>query len=115
MVKRVLVGAHHGLREWLIQRLTAILMIIYTIALLVIAFTLPNTHEGWRALFAGVPMKVFSSVTVLGLFWHVWIGMRDILMDYLWKFSVRLTAMFFVALFLVANLVWAFNILWSVN
>lgn len=115
MVKRILVGAHHGLREWLIQRLTAVLMVLYTLALLVIAFILPNTHEAWRALFAALPMKLFSSLTVLGLFWHVWIGMREILMDYLWKFSVRLSAMFFVVLFLVLNLVWALNILWSVN
>lgn len=115
MVKRVLVGAHYGLRDWLVQRLTAILMVLYTLALLAIAFTLPNTHEGWRSLFAGLPMKLFASVTVFGLIWHVWIGMRDILMDYLWKLPVRLAAMFLVALFLLANLVWALSILWSVN
>lgn len=115
MVKRILVGAHHGLREWLIQRLTAVLMVLYTLALVVIVFTLPNSHDGWRELFAALPMKLFSTLTVLGLFWHVWIGMREILMDYLWKFSVRLSAMFFVVLFLVVNLVWALNILWSVN
>lgn len=115
MVKRVLVGAHYGLRDWLVQRLTGILMILYTLALLAIAVTLPGTHEGWRTLFAGLPMKVFASVTLIGLIWHVWIGMRDILMDYLWKLPVRLTAMFLVVLFLVANLVWGLNILWSVN
>lgn len=115
MVKRILVGAHYGLRDWLVQRLTAIIMVLYTLALLAIAVTLPSSHEGWRALFATVPMKVFSTVTLLALIWHVWIGMRDILIDYLWKFSVRLTAMVVVVLFLLANLVWAIDILWSVN
>jgi succinate dehydrogenase / fumarate reductase, membrane anchor subunit len=115
VVKRIAVGAHYGLKDWLVQRLTGVLMVVYTLGLLAVLLNLPADHAGWRALFATLPMKVFTSVTLLGLIWHVWIGVRDILMDYLWKLPVRLAAMFLVVLFLAGNTVWAFNIVWSVN
>ena len=115
MVKRIVVGAGYGLRDWLVQRLTAVLMVLYTVGLLTILLVLPHTQTAWRALFATLPMKLFASVTVFGLVWHAWIGVRDILMDYVWKFPLRLAALFLVVIFLALNLIWAFNILWSVN
>ena len=33
--KRLVVGAHYGLKDWLLQRITAVIMIIFTIVLLV--------------------------------------------------------------------------------
>jgi len=34
--KRLVVGAHYGLRDWLAQRATAIVMAVFTIVLLVL-------------------------------------------------------------------------------
>ena len=51
MVNRQLTGAHYGLRDWAMQRITAVIMVIYTVAMIVILFTLPHEYEAWRAFF----------------------------------------------------------------
>jgi succinate dehydrogenase / fumarate reductase membrane anchor subunit len=48
--KRLVVGAHYGLRDWLAQRVTAVVMAVYTVILLVCFFTSANfSYEGWAA------------------------------------------------------------------
>ena len=60
MVERKLTGAHYGLRDWAMQRATAVIMLIYTVALLVILFTLPKEYSAWQAFFDQVWVKVFT-------------------------------------------------------
>jgi succinate dehydrogenase / fumarate reductase cytochrome b subunit len=70
-------------RDWLAQRVTAVLMVLYTAVLLVSFLTGSNfSYEGWAGLFAQQWFKLFSLVTLFGLFYHAWVGMRDIWMDY---------------------------------
>ena len=54
MVDRQLTGAHYGLRDWAMQRITAVIMVIYTVAMIVILFTLPHEYDAWRAFFTKV-------------------------------------------------------------
>lgn len=49
MVERKLTGAHYGLRDWAMQRATAVIMLIYTVALLVVLFSLPKEYSAWQA------------------------------------------------------------------
>lgn len=114
MVKRVVVGAHYGLKEWLAQRVTAVVMAAYTVlmAVLLIICT-PATHEDWRALFSPQWIRLATLVVLLSLFYHAWIGMRDILMDYIKPTGVRLGLQIIVVLLLVAYTGWAIQILWS--
>lgn len=49
MVERKLTGAHYGLRDWVMQRATAVIMLIYTVALLVVLFALPKEYPAWQA------------------------------------------------------------------
>ena len=82
--KRLVVGAHYGLRDWLAQRVTAIVLALYTVILLVV-FLLGNnfSYEGWAGLFAQQWFKIATFATFACLFYHVWVGMRDIWMDYI--------------------------------
>ena len=51
--KRLVVGAHYGLRDWLAQRATAVVMAVYTVILLVCFFTSSHfSYQGWAALFS---------------------------------------------------------------
>ena len=115
MVDRVVTGAHYGLRDWLVQRVTALVIgscaILFVGALLVCT---PTTHEDWRALFAPQWMRLVSFVFFVSLFWHAWIGMRDIVMDYVKPVSVRLGLHVAIVLLLVAYMAWAAQILWSI-
>jgi succinate dehydrogenase / fumarate reductase membrane anchor subunit len=115
MVKRVIVGAHYGLRGWLVQRVSAIVMTLYTLLFVVILVVAPPPHYGaWKALFANQAMKLATFLFLASLLAHAWVGMRDILMDYVKPTGWRLAAQSAVVLALVAYAGWSLQILWSV-
>lgn len=116
MVKRIPVGAHYGLRDWLVQRVTAVVMAVYSVLMLLIVLFMRPRHFGdWRALFDHQWMKLASLLFLLALFWHAWIGLRDILMDYVKPVGVRLALQVGVILLLVAYALWSIQILWSIS
>jgi succinate dehydrogenase / fumarate reductase membrane anchor subunit len=113
--RRLVVGAHYGMRDWLAQRLTAILMAVFTIVLLVSFLTGQNFgYEGWAGLFARQWFKLFAMVTFFGLFYHAWVGVRDIWMDYVKPVGIRLTLQTLTVLWLLGCAAWTVQILWSV-
>jgi succinate dehydrogenase / fumarate reductase membrane anchor subunit len=113
--RRLVVGAHYGVRDWLAQRVTAVVMVIFTVILLVSFLTGQNfTYEGWAGLFARQWFKLFTLVTLFGLFYHVWVGVRDIWMDYVKPVGIRLTLQIATVLWLLACAAWTVQILWSV-
>jgi len=114
MVKRAVVGARYGVGDWLMQRVTAVVMALYT--LLFVALLLARPVEGyaaWRALFAPEWMKLASLLFALALLLHAWVGVRDILMDYVKPTILRLALQSAAILALVAYAAWAVQILWS--
>jgi succinate dehydrogenase / fumarate reductase membrane anchor subunit len=114
MVKRVVIGAHYGLKDWLAQRVTALVMAVYVIVFVGILLVCPPQHyDEWRSLFSNRIMRGATFVFFISLFWHTWIGMRDILMDYVKPTGVRLGLEIAVVLVLVGYAVWAVQILWS--
>jgi succinate dehydrogenase / fumarate reductase membrane anchor subunit len=113
--KRLVVGAHYGVRDWLAQRVTGIVAAIYTIVLLVTFLTAQDfSYEGWAGLFAQQWFKLFTLVTFFGLFYHAWVGIRDIWMDYIKPLGLRLALQVATLLWLIACAGWTVQILWSV-
>jgi succinate dehydrogenase / fumarate reductase membrane anchor subunit len=113
--RRLVVGAHYGVKDWLAQRVTAIVMVIYTVILLGTFLTAQNfSYEGWAGLFSRQWFKLFSLVTFFGLFYHAWVGLRDIWMDYVKPVGIRLTLQIATVLWLLACAAWTVQILWSV-
>ena len=108
------VGAHYGLRDWLLQRLTAVVMAGYTIFVFV-GFLVrpPKSYAAWSALFSETWFQVGTMLFIGALLYHAWVGMRDILMDYLRGTAVRLAAECAVAFVLLFYIVWAGGILWG--
>ena len=75
--KRIVTGAHYGMRDWLSQRVTAGLMALFTIVLLVqVLFGGPLGYDRWAAIFSAQWMKFLSFVVIISLLYHTWIGMR---------------------------------------
>ena len=114
--KRLVVGAHYGLGDWMAQRVTAIVIAIYTVILLVAFFGANNfSYEGWASLFARQWFKIATFVTLLSMFYHVWVGMRNIWMDYVTKsVAMRLTLQAASIVWLVGCAAWAAQIIWRV-
>ncbi len=111
--KRLVVGAHYGLRDWLSQRITAVLMALFTLALLVqVIFGGPVGYDSWAGIFARQWMKVLTFVVIIALAWHAWVGMRDVWMDYIKPLGLRLLAQVFTIVWLMACAGWAVQVLW---
>jgi len=115
MVKRVVSGARYGVRDWLLQRVTAGVMALYTLFLGVFFLTQPLSFEGWSTLFHSLPLRLASLLFLFSLFLHAWVGMRNIFMDYIHPTALRLALHVAVILALVAYAAWAVQILWSVQ
>lgn len=114
MVNRIVVGAHYGLRDWLAQRITAVVMALYT--LIMTAYLLPQPLAGfeqWKAAFSPQWVRVLTLLCLLCLFFHAWIGVRDILMDYIKQAGIRLTLHVMTILALAGYAIWAIAILWG--
>jgi succinate dehydrogenase / fumarate reductase membrane anchor subunit len=113
---RVVTGAHYGLRDWLVQRLSAVVMLAYGGFLVGYVMTQgPVQYADWKALFANQWMRFASLLFLLSLFFHAWVGMRDILMDYVHPTGIRLFLHTALILVLALYGIWAVQILWSLG
>ncbi|WP_418648705.1 succinate dehydrogenase, hydrophobic membrane anchor protein [Thauera butanivorans] len=113
MVRRQPVGAHYGLKDWIAQRATAVFMAIYTIIFAVCTLTLSEfSYEAWSGLFSSGPFRFLSFLFFLSLFYHAWIGVRDIWMDYVKPDGLRLSLHLVTLFLLVGYAGWAAQILW---
>ena len=114
--KRIVVGAHYGLRDWLAQRVTAALMALFTLAVLaqVLLTKGPVGYDKWAGIFSSQWMKVLTFTVIIAMLYHVWVGMRDIWMDYIKPVGVRLGLQVFTLVWLIACAGWGIQVLWRV-
>ena len=112
--KRIVTGAHYGLRDWLAQRITGALMVLFTAAILVqVLFSRGEIgYDLWAGIFAAQWMKALTFAIVVALVYHVWVGMRDIWMDYVKPVGLRLVLQIFTIVWLLACGGWAVQVLW---
>ena len=113
MTNRIVTGAHYGLRDWLAQRITAVIMAVYSVIVVIVLFTSKTiTYVVWRDLFAQGWMRVATLLFMVSLAWHAWVGVRDILMDYIKPAGLRLALEVLVLLTIAAYAGWTIQILW---
>ncbi|KCB25469.1 succinate dehydrogenase, hydrophobic membrane anchor protein [Bordetella hinzii] len=118
--KRLVVGAHYGTVDFIAQRLTAIIMAVYTLVLITGLLVMPAyTYENWKALFTfhvfALPLgQILASLAFFALAWHAWIGVRDIWMDYVRPVGVRLLLQVLTILWLVGTVVYFAQIIWRI-
>jgi succinate dehydrogenase / fumarate reductase membrane anchor subunit len=111
--RRIVVGAHYGLRDWLSQRVTALLMALFTLVLIAqVLFGGALGYERWASIFSAQWMRLFTFVVILSLLWHAWVGMRDIWMDYVKPVVLRLALQVLTIAWLVGCAGWAIQVLW---
>ena len=112
-MNRIVVGAHYGLRDWLAQRISAAIMAVYSVILVVVLMTAtPVRYAEWKDLFAQGWMRVATLLFGVSLAWHMWVGVRDILMDYVKPDGLRLALQVMTLLTIAAYLGWTIQILW---
>jgi len=114
MVNRVVTGAHYGLSDWLMQRVTAVVMAVYVLFMAVWLLLHSNVdYDAWTGLFASDVVRSFSLLFLLAIYCHAWVGVRDIVMDYIKLAHLRLAIHVAVILTLIMYLIWSVQILWG--
>lgn len=113
MVNRIVVGAHYGLRDWLLQRVTAVIMAVYAALLVIFLLAVPSGYEGWKALFGETWVRVLTQVTILAVLMHAWVGVRDIWMDYVKPAGMRVVLHTLTLLWLVSCFIYSVKVVWG--
>ncbi len=114
MLNRVVTGAHYGLRDWLVQRITAVVMVFFVLFVVGDLLMQPQVdYDVWTRLFSNNVTRSFALLFLLSLFYHAWIGVRDIVMDYIKLASVRLLIHVAVIFALLLYAIWSVQILWG--
>ena len=122
MVKSITSLSSSGLSNWMLQRVSALIMTAYLIFMVAYFLVNPSpTFEQWTSLHGSLAMRIFSLLTILSIATHAWIGIWCVLTDYI---TVRLIgpkatpirmflqlAMIAIILFYV---VWTIDILWGI-
>ena len=121
MVRQVSSFARTGVFDWLVQRVTAVIVAIYSVVLVAYLLLQPElTYQQWSGLFSRTWIQVFTLMTVIATCAHAWIGMWTIGTDYLRVHTIgeradalRLTYQLGCLLVLVIYLIWGIKILWG--
>ena len=113
--RRNVVGAHYGMRDWLAQRVTAGLMALFTAVVLahILISKGPIGYDKWAGIFSAQWMKALTFSIIVALIYHVWVGVRDIWMDYVTSsVALRLGLQIFSIVWLLGCAGWAVQVLW---
>lgn len=101
-----------GLRAWMVQRITALYMLLFVVlALGRLAYDAPHSYEAWRGWIASGTMRLATLVFFAALLLHAWVGLRDVVMDYVRPVPARLLALTLAAIGLAATGAWVLRVL----
>ena len=111
----------NGLYDWLIQRITAVLLGLYTIGMLAFFLIHPDLdYQGWSAFMGALPMQVVNTLMLLAIATHGWVGLWTVATDYLTRrqmggpaTAVRLIVEVLIALALFVYLLWGLVMIWG--
>ena len=121
MVTNIYNLVRSGLSSWLIQRLSALILGVYTICIMGIFIIHPEMDfQTWVGIFESTVMRIFSLLTLLSLSAHAWIGMWTVFTDYLTPLqlgtratAIRLGFQSGSLLLICVYLVWGIQIFWG--
>lgn len=96
-----------GMRAWLLQRLTAVYIAIYSLSLITwLVCNSPVSFSNWYGFLSHPIILITTILFYLSLFIHAWVGVRDVLVDYAKPSSVRFILLTALALFLTVMTMW---------
>ena len=121
MVASITNSSRSGLYDWIIQRVSAVILLAYSLCILGSFVLHPDMdYARWHALFESNPMRIFSLISLLALCGHAWIGMWTVATDYITPLQLGNSATFFrllfqagCALLIAVYLIWGIQIFWG--
>ena len=104
----------NGLKDWLIQRVSAVYLLVYTIILLGFCCMHPQlSYSQWHGLFHLIWFQIASMLALFMLLLHAWIGIWTISTDYIKPLALRLPLQIIIAIFLLGQFMWGLMIVWG--
>lgn len=114
MVTNVTSLTGNGLKDWLIQRVTAVYFAAYVVFLCAFLLCHPAlTFVQWHDLFANRIVQVGTILALSALSLHAWIGIWTVTTDYMKCTVLRLSVQLFVILWLLSQFIWGLIIIWG--
>ncbi len=104
-----------GLRPWIIQRISAVFIAVFIIYIFLLALiSSPFNSNDWAAWVAIPYNNIFIGLFLIAVLWHAWIGIRDIVLDYIPNVVGRLLMLTLVGSTLTGSGLWGFKALFMV-
>ncbi|MCH9689301.1 MAG: succinate dehydrogenase, hydrophobic membrane anchor protein [Gammaproteobacteria bacterium] len=114
MVSSVTSLTGNGLKDWIIQRATAIYLSAYSILFAAIWLGCsPWTYSQWTALFHTAWFQLATAVALFAILFHAWIGIWTVTTDYIKSTVLRLMVQGLVLFVLLSQLIAGFMIIWG--
>ncbi|GAD30343.1 succinate dehydrogenase, hydrophobic membrane anchor protein [Photobacterium leiognathi lrivu.4.1] len=114
MVTNVSSVGRNGIHDFILIRATAIILTLYTVYMVgFFAFGPELTFETWSAFFSQISTKVFTMLALVSILVHAWIGLWQVLTDYIKPAVLRVGLQFFVVAVLFVYLFAGFFIVWG--
>jgi len=114
MVTNITNLGRSGLSDWLLQRVSAVILALY--ALFIVGFLLLNPgldYAAWNGLFSQTWMRIFSLLAFIAVAAHAWIGLWTVTTDYLKSTGIRVAVQLIIVLAIFVFLVWGIILLWG--
>ncbi|MFG6157986.1 succinate dehydrogenase, hydrophobic membrane anchor protein [Halomonas sp. 1390] len=114
MVTNITNFGRSGLSDWLLQRVSAVILALYS--LFIVGFLLFNPgldYAVWSGLFAQTWMRIFSLLAFISLAAHAWVGLWTVTTDYLKPTGIRIGTQLIIILAIFVFLVWGITVLWG--
>ena len=115
MVTSITSFGRSGLYDWMMQRVTAVVLMAYTIFMIgYLLFSSDLSYAQWSSLFQNTAMRIFTLLAILSMVAHAWIGLWSVSTDYIKKTSIRFAFQSVCGLLAFIYVVWGIQILWGV-
>jgi succinate dehydrogenase / fumarate reductase, membrane anchor subunit len=121
MVTSVTSLGRNGVADWLVQRVSAAILALYTIVVLGWLISQGEvSYEAWSAFMGCTAMKIANTFVIVSVCGHAWIGLWTVTTDYLTTrqmgskaTGLRLLVQLVIALLTLVLLLWGLMIIWG--
>ena len=114
MVSNASALGRNGIHDWLLLRAAAMVMTLYVLYILgFLIMSGPLTYEIWHGFFASSITKVFTLLTLLCILVHGWIGMWQVLTDYIKPLALRMVLQLVIVVALFVYAIYGTVVVWG--
>lgn len=97
-----------GLGEWIVQRVTAVYILLYLLAMLLLFMLFPvQQHADWLLLSDNMLFRVTTLLFIVGLLAHAWVGLKSVFLDYVKPTGLRFVLLMLLAVLISSMVIWS--------